>query len=152
MENPEIPAFFYKKEGGASRPAELAFGRFSSFARSDQQSTTREPVNGFAVLRFAPALRVTEPRLRAEWNVIGTRNDLLRLRRGIEQGTGQGLSVPKPRRAPRLGYRVACYREASRLRRSSKRTVCPSTMSSARSILSMARSKVRQCMPLGFAT
>jgi hypothetical protein len=35
------------------------------------------------------------------------------------------------------------------LRRSSRRTVCRSTMSSARSILSMARSKVRKCMSLG---
>jgi hypothetical protein len=30
-----------------------------------KQSTTREPVKGFALLRFATALRVTEPRLRA---------------------------------------------------------------------------------------
>jgi hypothetical protein len=49
-------------------------------------STTREPVKGFALLRFATALRVTEPRLRAVRELIGTRNDLLRLRRGIEQG------------------------------------------------------------------
>jgi hypothetical protein len=46
-----------------------------------KQSTTREPVKGFALLRCATALRVTEPRLRAGLELIGTRNDLLRLRR-----------------------------------------------------------------------
>jgi hypothetical protein len=46
-----------------------------------KQSTTRGPVKGFALLRCATALRVTEPRLRAGLELIGTRNDLLRLRR-----------------------------------------------------------------------
>ena len=50
-------------------------------------------------------------------------------------------------RAPALGHLVGCYREVIRLRRSSRRTVCSSTMPSARSILSMARSKVRHACP-----
>jgi hypothetical protein len=51
-----------------------------------KQITMRGPVKGCALLRCATALRVTEPRLRAVRELIGTRNDLLRLRRGIEQG------------------------------------------------------------------
>ena len=73
-----------------------------------KQSTTREPVKGCALLRCATALRVTEPRLRAVRKLIGTRNDLLRLRRGIEQGIDRKKGGHLPDRAkhqPQTGRR-----------------------------------------------
>ena len=38
-----------------------------------QQSTTREPVKGCALLRFAPALRVTNPAYVLRRALIGTK-------------------------------------------------------------------------------
>ena len=57
------------------------------------------PLKGFALLRFATALRVTgSPAYVLRPALIGTRNDLLRLRRGIEQGMieKRGGHLPEP--------------------------------------------------------